>query len=86
MRRFSVASLPLNTLSFVPLLVFHAKDFRPPQALEGRKRTLELAYYINHGFFRRLEPRQNVSGLRNVLGKIFLETLFMQNLSFHGAG
>jgi hypothetical protein len=45
----------------VPLHFFRAKVYCSPQALEGSKKALEHAYYINHGYF-----------LRFVRGKIFL--------------
>jgi hypothetical protein len=61
MERFSLASRPLKTESSVPLHFFRAKVYCSPQALEGSKKALEHAYYINHGYF-----------LRFVRGKIFL--------------
>jgi len=51
----------------------------------GRWKSLEPAYYLNPGNLRGFETRENVSGHRNVWGKIFLETLFMGNFLFHGA-
>jgi hypothetical protein len=51
----------------------------------GENRGAGIAYYTICGLRERFDSRENVSGLRNALGKIFLETLFKQNLSFHGA-
>ncbi len=61
MTRFRLASLPLNTLSLVPLQIFRAKVSHSPQTLEGKEKALELAYYISYHDF---------SGF--VRGKIFL--------------
>ena len=50
----------------------------------GRRKSLEPPYYINPSYSHGFRPRENVSGLRNILGKIFWETLFIQNSGFHG--
>jgi hypothetical protein len=83
---FSLAFRPLNTESSVPLLCFRAILFSLPPTLRAKIRASELAYYINPASFSRFDPRQNLSSARNALGKFFLETLFMQNLSLDGSG
>jgi len=62
MARFSLASLPLNTESSVPLLFFRAIVFRLPPTLRAKIRASELTYYINPASFSRFDPRENVSG------------------------
>lgn len=56
-----------------------------PPTLRAKIRASELAYYITAGRFGGFDLRQNFSSARNGLGKFFLETLFMQNLSLHEA-
>jgi hypothetical protein len=40
MARFSLASLPLKTLSYVPFAFLPRQIFLLPQVLEGRKKAL----------------------------------------------
>jgi hypothetical protein len=51
MARFSLASLPLNTLSSVPLGFFRAKVFSSAERVWGKTMALEVAYYVIQGSF-----------------------------------
>ena len=62
MTRFRRSSLPLKTLSLVPLLFFRAKVSTPLPALEGILSAAELAYHINACYFSRF------NGVKIVLG------------------
>ena len=53
--------------------------------LRVEKESPEPAYYINSSCLAGFEPRENVSGPGKVLGRNFLETLFIQNFGIVGA-
>jgi hypothetical protein len=47
---FRAASLPLKTLSFVPLHFFHAKVVRSPYRFERKEKTLETSLLSSKRF------------------------------------
>jgi hypothetical protein len=50
-----------------------------------KRKSLEPAYYCNPSNSSGFEPRENVSGLRNLWGQNLFETLFIINLGIYGA-
>ena len=80
MARFSLASRPLKTENLVPL--FFAIIFACLQVGELIRRGTGLLCYLRP--FCAFCQRQNLSSARNALVKIFLRTLFMQDLALDG--
>jgi len=83
MARFSLASLPLKTLSYVPLHFFRAKFFCSPKFWKEERRRCNLLITLTQALFGVL-TRGKIFRAPKCLGQNISDTLFMQKLSSHG--